>query len=148
MLSGHHGRHIIVRSILVLADIAQQRTDRVNNLCYHLLQTSRSLLMSQLRIKTDRTPGRTHLVRDSGQRTLLGIGYYFARFINSAYQAIQDVDPSMLAVIHLPNAHDEATARNMFDNLQKYGALAVLVLMVIFVIVAIIALEFIDRDKR
>lgn len=46
----------------------------------------------------------------------------FARFINSAYQAIQDVDPSMLAVIHLPNAHDEATARNMFDNLQKYGA--------------------------
>lgn len=46
----------------------------------------------------------------------------FVRFINSAYQAIQDVDPSMLAVIHLPNAHDEATARKMFDNLQKYGA--------------------------
>ena len=46
----------------------------------------------------------------------------FAKFINSAYQAIQDVDSSMLAVIHLPNAHDEATARNMFDNLNKYGA--------------------------
>ncbi|MBQ3926067.1 MAG: glycosyl hydrolase 53 family protein [Bacteroidaceae bacterium] len=46
----------------------------------------------------------------------------FTRFINSAYQAIQDVDPSMLAVIHLPNAHDEKTARNMFDQLQKYGA--------------------------
>ena len=46
----------------------------------------------------------------------------FVRFINSAYQAIQDVDSSMQAVIHLPNAHDEATARKMFDNLQKYGA--------------------------
>ena len=46
----------------------------------------------------------------------------FVKFINSAYQAIQEVDPNIKSFIHLSNAHDEATARNMFDNLNKYGA--------------------------
>ena len=46
----------------------------------------------------------------------------FARFINSGYKAVKDVDPSMLTVIHLPNGHDLKTAQNMFDQLQKYGA--------------------------
>ena len=44
------------------------------------------------------------------------------KFINSGYQAVQDIDPSIISIIHLPNAHDEGTARNMFDNLKKYGA--------------------------
>ena len=46
----------------------------------------------------------------------------FVTFINKAYQAIKDVDPSMKALIHLPNAHDLSTAKNMFNNLNKYGA--------------------------
>jgi len=46
----------------------------------------------------------------------------FTRFINASYKAIKDVDPSMLAIVHLPNGHDEATARSMFNNLNKYGA--------------------------
>lgn len=56
-------------------------------------------------------------------RTKTTDGYKnFVKFINSAYQAIQDVDPSMKAIIHLSNGHDFATANSMFSNLKKYGA--------------------------
>lgn len=46
----------------------------------------------------------------------------FTKFINSAYKAIKDVDPNMLAIVHLPNGHDLASAKSMFNNLNKYGA--------------------------
>ena len=46
----------------------------------------------------------------------------FTLFINNAYKAIKDVDSTMLAMIHLPNAHDLSTAKSMFTNLNKYGA--------------------------
>lgn len=46
----------------------------------------------------------------------------FTRFINAAYKAIKKVDESILTIIHLPNAHDESSARSMFNNLKKYGA--------------------------
>lgn len=46
----------------------------------------------------------------------------FAALINSAYKAIKDVDESMLAVIHLPDGHDNSLYRSMFDKLKQYGA--------------------------
>ena len=46
----------------------------------------------------------------------------FVKFINKAYSAIKEVDSTMQAIIHLPNAHDLSTAKSMFNNLKKYGA--------------------------
>ena len=46
----------------------------------------------------------------------------FVKFINAGAKAVKEIDPNIITIIHLPNGHDEATARNMFDNLKKYGA--------------------------
>lgn len=46
----------------------------------------------------------------------------FCRFINAGYKAVKEIDPDIITIIHLSNGHDEATARKMFDNLDKYGA--------------------------
>lgn len=46
----------------------------------------------------------------------------FATLINSAYKAIKEVDESILAIVHLPDGHDNSLYRSMFDNLKKHGA--------------------------
>ncbi len=46
----------------------------------------------------------------------------FVKFINSGAKAVKEISEDIITIIHLPNAHDEGTARNMFDNLKKYGA--------------------------
>lgn len=46
----------------------------------------------------------------------------FAKFVNSGYKAIKDVDESIQAIVHLPDGHDNGLYRNMFDNLKKNGA--------------------------
>ncbi len=46
----------------------------------------------------------------------------FAALINKGYEAIKDVDESILAIVHLPDGHDNGLYRGMFDNLKKYGA--------------------------
>ncbi len=46
----------------------------------------------------------------------------FVKFINAGAKAVKEISPDIITIIHLSNGHDEATARNMFDNLEKYGA--------------------------
>ena len=46
----------------------------------------------------------------------------FAQLINSAYDAIKDVDSTMLAIVHLPDGHDNSLYRSMFDRLTQNGA--------------------------
>lgn len=46
----------------------------------------------------------------------------FAALINSGYKAIKDVDQSILAIVHLPDGHDNGLYRSMFDKLRQYGA--------------------------
>lgn len=46
----------------------------------------------------------------------------FVKFINAGAKAVKEVSPDIITIIHLSNGHDEGTARNMFDNLDKYGA--------------------------
>ena len=59
---------------------------------------------------------------DTG-RTSSTQGYAnFATLINSAYKAIKEVDESILAIVHLPDGHDNSLYRSMFDNLKKHGA--------------------------
>ena len=56
-------------------------------------------------------------------RTNSAQGYQnFVRFINAGAKAVKEIDENILTIIHLSNGHDESTARNMFDNLNKYGA--------------------------
>lgn len=56
-------------------------------------------------------------------RTKTTEGYQnFVKFINAGARAVKEIDPGIMTIIHLPNAHDESTARNMFTNLDKYGA--------------------------
>lgn len=46
----------------------------------------------------------------------------FVKFINAGAKAVKEISPDIITIIHLSNGHDEATARKMFDNLEKYGA--------------------------
>ncbi|MCR4994389.1 MAG: glycosyl hydrolase 53 family protein [Bacteroidales bacterium] len=46
----------------------------------------------------------------------------FVRFINEGARAVKEISEDIITIIHLPNGHDESTARSMFDNLKKYGA--------------------------
>lgn len=56
-------------------------------------------------------------------RTKTTEGYQnFVRFINAGAKAVEEISPDIIKIIHLPNGHDESTARNMFTNLDKYGA--------------------------
>lgn len=56
-------------------------------------------------------------------RTKTTEGYQnFVKFINAGAKAVKEIDEDIITIIHLPNGHDEATARSMFDNLKKFGA--------------------------
>lgn len=56
-------------------------------------------------------------------RTKTTEGYKnFVRFINEGARAVKEISPDIITIVHLPNGHDEGTARSMFDNLKKYGA--------------------------
>lgn len=46
----------------------------------------------------------------------------FVKFINAGAKAVKEIDENIITIIHLSNGHDESTARNMFTNLEKYGA--------------------------
>ncbi len=46
----------------------------------------------------------------------------FARFVQSGYDAVKAVDPSMQVIVHLPDGHDNSLYRSIFDGLKNNGA--------------------------
>ena len=46
----------------------------------------------------------------------------FARFVQSGYDAVKAVDPSIQVIVHLPDGHDNSLYRSIFDGLKKNGA--------------------------
>ena len=46
----------------------------------------------------------------------------FAKFVQSGYNAVKAVDPSMQVIVHLPDGHDNSLYRSIFDGLKKNGA--------------------------
>lgn len=44
-----------------------------------------------------------------------------ARFLNAAYRAAQEVDPSIRVILHLDDAGNEWKYNNFFDSCKKYG---------------------------
>ena len=46
----------------------------------------------------------------------------FAKFVQSGYNAVKAVDPSIQVIVHLPDGHDNSLYRSIFDGLKKNGA--------------------------
>ena len=46
----------------------------------------------------------------------------FAKFVQSGYNAVKAIDPSIQVIVHLDNGHDNSLYRSIFDGLKKNGA--------------------------